>query len=132
MCSLCARKQKYPKIEANENAFLLNITVDCQANVYTLHYEYYLGDTAVGGGIVRNFDHSALKPKDILIKDFTTEDFPEGAAIDEFRIEFFMVDENKNEFMCSDIIEFGAEYGKTYSILIIGSYEGGFFAKMQM
>jgi len=133
LCGSCAcGKTENSKIQADESTFLLNVTVDCEADVYTIHYEYYLGNTAIGGGTIRNADHSPIKQGDTLTKEFIPDDFPKGADFENFRLELYVVDEHNDEYLCNKVIEFKAEYGKTYPILITGSYKNGFSAQVKI
>lgn len=39
---LCACAEENPKIQADENTFLVDIMVDCEDGAYAIQYEYYL------------------------------------------------------------------------------------------
>lgn len=125
LCGLCACG-KGRAIRANNTTFLVEFHNTCEADIYTIHYEYYLGDTPIGGGEMGNADNSAIEPDDVLTKDFIKKDFPENADLRDFKLEIFATDHYKNEYPCDPVLPFEVEYGKTYSIELSGSFLDGF------
>lgn len=126
---LCACNNVGTQIEPNESTFLVNFHHDCSDDIYGIHFEYYLDGTPIGGGVVGNANGSKLSTKDVLVKDFISDDFPENAELSQFELELFVVDKNGDEYQCNSVLNFSVEYGKTYDISIAGSYKEGFSAK---
>ena len=114
------------KIEADESTFLIGLRNNCDCEIYKVHHEYYIGDKPIGGGYACNADGSAIRSGDVLVKDFISADFPEGADLSEFHIEVFMVDGAGKEYPCGEPLSLNAAYGNEYEIIITGNYEGGF------
>lgn len=129
LLGLCACNDVGTPIEANESTFLVNFHVDCNEDVYGIHFEYYLDGTPAGGGLVGNADCSQIAKDDVLVKDFISKDFPENAELSQFQLEIFIVDKNGDEYPCDSILNIAVAYGKTYDISITGSCEDGFSAK---
>ena len=116
------------KIEANETTFLIGLRNNCDCEIYKVHHEYYIGDKPIGGGYACNADGSAIRSGDVLVKDFISADFPEGADLSEFHIEVFVVDGAGKEYPCGEVLSLDAAYGNVYEIIITGNYESGFCA----
>ena len=114
------------KIEANESTFLIGLRNECDCEIYKVHHEYYIGEKPIGGGYACNADGSAIRSGDVLVKDFISADFPEGADLSEFYIEVFVVDGAGKEYPCGEALCLDAAYGNEYEITITGNYEGGF------
>lgn len=126
---LWACKDSDTPIEANESTFLVNFHVDCNEDVYAIHFEYYLDGTPAGGGLVGNADGSRIPAGDVFTKDFIPKDFPEDADLSQFQLEICIVDKSGDEYPCDSILSFAVAYEKTYDIWITGSCEDGFLAK---
>lgn len=118
------------KIEANESTFLIGLRNHCDCEIYKVHHEYYIGDKPIGGGYACNADGSAIRSGDVLVKDFISADFPEGADLSEFHIEVFVVDGAGKEYPCGEVLSLDAAYGNVYEIIITGNYESGFCASL--
>ena len=116
------------KIKADESTFLIGLRNNCDCEIYKLHHEYYIGDNPIGGGCACYADGSAIRTGDVLVKDFISADFPEGANLAEYRIEVFVVDGAGNEYSCGEALHLDAAYGNTNEIIITGNYESGFTA----
>ena len=116
------------KIEANETTFLIGIRNNCDCEIYKVHHEYYIGEAPAGGGYICNADGSAISFDDVLVKDFISADFPEGADLSEFHIEVFVVDGAGKEYPCGEALSLNAAYGNTYEIIITGNENSGFCA----
>lgn len=128
MLSLCACRNGDGTVQANEDAFLVQFHIDCEADVHAVHFEYYLNGIPVGGGGFGNANNSKIAATDVYTKDFNVEDFPEDADISLFQLEIFVVDQAGNEYSCNRILDIAAEYGKSYEISITGSRRDGFSA----
>lgn len=126
---LCACVDIGNPIEANDNAFLVGFHVDCNEDVYGIHFEYYLDGVPAGGGLTGNASGSKITTGDVLAKDFIPDDFPENADLSRFQLEIFVVDENGEEYPCNSVLNMAVAYGNTYDLSITGSYKDGFSAK---
>lgn len=129
LLGLCACSNAGTQIKANKSTFIVNYHVDCNEDVYGIHFEYYLDGTPVGGGVVGNADGAQIAKDDVLVKDFISDDFPESAELTQFQLELFIVDNNGKEYPCDSILNITAEYGKTYDVAITGSCKAGFSVK---
>lgn len=129
LLALCACNGGGTAIEANESTFLVNFHVDCNEDVYAIHFEYYLDGTPVGGGKTGNADGSRITAGDVFTKDFIPKDFPEGADLSQFQLEIFVIDKNGDEYPSDSILSFETEYGKVYDISIAGSCKNGVSVK---
>lgn len=129
LLNLCACAGEKSAIEADENTFLVRFSLNGEAEVFGLHFEYYLDGKPAGGGLVGNADGSALKAEEVLTKDFIPADFPEGGDLTKFQLEIFIVDGQGQEHPCKEILSFGAAYGNVYDISIAGGYDTGFKAE---
>lgn len=128
LMSLCGCSAGDASIEANADTFLVRFQVDCEDEVFGIHFEYYLDGDPAGGGLTGNANGSALKTGEVLTKDFIPADFPEEADLSQFQLEIFLVDEQGQEHPCTEALRFGAAYGHAYDIIITGSYKAGFSA----
>lgn len=129
LLGLCACNNDGTQIEANENTFLIDFHIDCDEDVYGIHFEYYLDGVPVGGGLTGNANGSKITARDVLAKDFIPDDFPESADLSRFQLEILVVDKNGEEYPCDSILNIVVAYGSTYDLSITGSYEDGFSAK---
>lgn len=127
--ALCACNNVGTPIEANESAFLVNFHVDCNEDVYGIHFEYYLDGVPAGGGLTGNANGSKITTGDVFVKDFIPDDFPENADLSQFQLEILVVDKNGEEYPCSSVLNMAVAYGNTYNLSITGSYKDGFSAK---
>lgn len=129
LLNLCACAGEKAAIQADENTFLVRFSLNGEAEVYALHFEYYLDGKPAGGGLVGNADGSALKAEEVLTKDFIPADFPEGGDLSKFQLEIFIVDGQGQEHPCKEMLSFAAAYGNVYDISIEGGYDTGFKAE---
>ena len=116
------------KIEADENTFLIGFRNHCDCEIYKVHHEYYIGDKPTGGGYACNADGSAIRYGDVILKDFISADFPEGANLTELYVDVFVVDRAGKEYLCGEPLCLNPAYGNAYEIIITGNYESGFCA----
>lgn len=128
LMSLCGCSTGDASIQANADTFLVRFQVDCEDEVFGIHFEYYLDGDPAGGGLTGNANGSALKTGEALTKDFIPADFPEGADLSQFQLEIFVVDEQGQEYPCAEVLSFAATYGHVYDITISGGYKAGFFS----
>lgn len=127
--SLYACAGEKSTIQADENTFLVHFCLDCEAEIFSIHFEYYLDGKPAGGGLVGNADGSALKYGEMLTKEFISADFPEDGDLSKFQIEIFALDGQGKEHPCNEILSFAVAYGNEYDITIGGGYDTGFTAK---
>lgn len=126
--SLCACAGEKAAIQADENTFFVRFCLDCEAEVFSIHFEYYLDGKPAGGGVVGNADGSALKHGEVLTKEFIPADFPEDGDLSKFQIEIFALDGQGQAYPCNGLLSFAAAYGTVYDISIGGGYDTGFTA----
>lgn len=129
LLNLCACAGEKAVIQADESTFLVRFCLDGEAEIFGLHFEYYLDGNPAGGGLVGNADGSVLKAGEALTKDFIPADFPEGGDLSKFQLEIFIVDGQGQEYPCKEILSFAAVYGNVYDISIEGGYDTGFKAE---
>lgn len=126
LLNLCACAGENAVIQADENTFLVRFCLDGDAEIFGLHFEYYLDGKPAGGGLVGNIDGSALTDGEVLTKDFIPADFPEDGDLSQFQLEIFIVDGQGQEHPCKEILSFAVAYGNVYDISIAGGYDTGF------
>lgn len=109
-----------------EQVLYVQVTNECDGEIYGLHFEYALGNTPIGGGYSINPDESAIQKGDILTLDFREGNFPAAPDLSLFEIEFYVVDENGNELPAGASLRFPVSYENTYHITLTGNAGSGF------
>lgn len=108
-------------------SFTVTLELQCDVEIYAVHIEYFIGETAIGEQKV------SLTPENDVAYEkgaapvfmISEADFPEGSNIKEFQITFYLVLEDGSE------IEVGglgivASYGDSYRYAVYGNLEDGF------
>lgn len=122
----CAPKEKKTEEEGKE-AFKVYVINDSENAIYALSYNFYLNASLIGSGAGCRADEKPTKSGDAFYLEFISSDFPRGASLSEFEIEFFVTDKDKGEDIPVERkIKIEAEYGKTYNFSIKGGYKKGF------
>lgn len=129
LLSLCACTAEKAVIQADDNTFLVRFCMECEVDVFSIHFEYYLDGQPAGGGLAGNVDGAVLKYGEVLTKEFIPADFPEGGDLSGFQIEIFALDGQGQEYICNGLLSFSAAYGNVYDISIRGGYNTGFTAE---
>lgn len=111
---------------AEEPAFRVSVANLCEAELYGIHYEYALGGEPAGGGIICNASGGPIARGDTLTGSFTARNFPEGADLSSFSIQFFAVLQNDQEFPVGEPPAFSTQYGQTYEFSLTGEERTGF------
>lgn len=110
-------------------SFTLEISNQCNCTIYGYHYEYFLNGKPIGGGTITNADESFLGKKEKLNASFTEHNFPADADLNDFQIEFYILDEDFSVSEASNMLNLPVEYGKKYKVSVSGSFEDGIKAE---
>ncbi len=126
LCCSCRYIHNDGLSTAGQNEIVVNIHNKCDSDIYGIHLEYYLRDKAVGGHVVsRTPDMDvAFKKGDIISNAIPREAFPKTAAWEGFGIEAFVVFEGGKEVRAGGIIQWDAEFGRTYKMVLSESGNG--------
>ena len=114
-------------IGCGKNSFTVYIQLQCDDEIYAVHVEYYIGETAIGG------TEASLTPeKDVAFESgatvsfaFSAEDFPQDAQIKDFRFEVYLLLADGNEIVAASL-GIAARYGESYHYSLYGNEEEGF------
>lgn len=114
-----------------ERHFTLELYNDCKSDIYGYRVEYMLDGKPVGGTVGSNADESKLSKASALKMIFNETYFPKDSDLSTLQIEVSVLDEEMRESEPSDVISLNAEYGKSYKVIVSGSFENGFSAERE-
>lgn len=115
-----------------DNADAFTVEIKCEsAEVYRIFYSTYIDGQYYGMGAVADQDGRVIT-SDMVLKTVLTRSYFENSDITLLSMDFSPYGENDSyEMETTNKVEFEAEYGKTYTVIISGDKESGFRAEVQ-
>lgn len=105
------------------DVFYITISNHSGKQFEKIRYEYYLGETPIGGGDVEVYRGGAFDQPNEIILTFSPRDFPEKAELSEFRVELFVICD-ATVYPVGEQLSVSAAYGGNYPVTISGDTTG--------
>lgn len=109
--------------ECGADEFRIEVTNDCDGEIFAVYHEYSAGEEKLGGGSVQHADGTKIGKGEVLTFSYTAQEFPEGTDLSRVEIWFSVSDGEGNVSPAGKPVLVRGEFGKVYHVALSGSGE---------